>query len=202
MAIVDVELVGGVELADVEIEVTVVVDVGEGGAGLPRGGTRDLGGGGDVFEFKGRGLAEELVGANLVDDVEIDEAVPIDVAGSDARADGAALKFGVFRRPHGAFVVGVFADETGLCRRNRGEVHLGAVTAARSERVSVNAVRSRGGAGKGESEKGDDEWSGGEQFHGSIFAGAADDENYRRSRRAASSDRSVVGIWQTKFSQI
>ena len=71
---------------DVEIRVAVVVDVGERGRHADLPGDRHAGRRGDVLELAAAQIPPELVAADLADEVDVGQAVAVDVGDRDAVA--------------------------------------------------------------------------------------------------------------------
>ena len=86
MAVVLEQHVAAADGRDVEVGVAVVVDVGKrrGHADLVR--HRHAGRGGDVLELAAAGVLPELIAADLVDEVDVGEAVAVDVGDREAVA--------------------------------------------------------------------------------------------------------------------
>ena len=124
VAVVEVEEIGAVELADVDVESAVVVDIGQGGAGFPGRASGCAGCGGNVLEPEGRYLAKELVREGLVDDVDIHQSVTVEIADRDTGADFTTLKLRVALTPHRRIVVGIPDNQARLGGRYGGELHV------------------------------------------------------------------------------
>ena len=78
--------VAGAHRGDVEIGVAVVVDVGERGRDADLAGDGDAGGRGDVLELAAADVLPQLVAADLVRKVDVQEAVAVDVGDREAVA--------------------------------------------------------------------------------------------------------------------
>ena len=86
LAVVLEEHVAGPDRRDVQIRIAVVVDVGKRGRHADLARHRDTGRGGDVLEPAAADILPELVAAHLVDEVDVGEAVAIDVRNRQAVA--------------------------------------------------------------------------------------------------------------------
>ncbi len=86
IALVDVQQVGRFEVGDVEVQIAVAVDVDEAGGRAPGVAAVHLAcRRGDVGEAQRRRLPEQLVGAVLAHQVQVDQSVAVVIAGGDAR---------------------------------------------------------------------------------------------------------------------
>ena len=89
VAVVDVEMVRAVEAADVEVEVAIVVDVDEGGAGGPAvGRAEDAGFVGDIFEAEIAEISIQPAAVGRAGQEDIDVAIAVVVAHRHAAAGG------------------------------------------------------------------------------------------------------------------
>ena len=91
VAVVDVEHVSSVlaavvDAGDVDVDLAVAVDVGHGDAGLPSNCISDAGFVGDVLERVAALVSIELVGAKVGGEVQIGEAIAVDITDGDAGA--------------------------------------------------------------------------------------------------------------------
>ena len=86
VAVVLEEHVAAADRRDIQVRVPVVVDVGKrsGHADLAR--NRHAGGSRDVLELSATDVLPELVAADLVDEVDVSQAVPIDIGDGEAVA--------------------------------------------------------------------------------------------------------------------
>ena len=97
-----------IHTGDVDVEAPVAVDVGHRDAAFPSHRIRDAGAGGDVFEPEVAEVAIEVVRAQVRGEVEIDEAVAIDVA---RRHAAAIVEVQIVDDVHR----GVFGEHVGEC---------------------------------------------------------------------------------------
>ena len=93
IAVVDEKLIGGEVIADVNIELAVAIDIGEGAAYAPCVAAVHAGPGGDIFELHGGDLAKELVFSWTAGEVDVGPAIAVKIPDRHAaRGHGRGIK--------------------------------------------------------------------------------------------------------------
>ena len=145
VALVDIEQIGGVEPADIDVEPSVIVHVDKGCALFPDHGRVTLvahpGFVRHILKFPSAEVAKQPAALGLAHDKDIRPAVVIIIADGHAGADRAHLELVITFSPHLGVGIPVLRDQPGLLRRQHLEHRRPARTRPRRQGSPGQTVR-------------------------------------------------------------